>query len=251
MEYTIQKLADLSGVSTRTLRYYDQIGLLAPARRLESGYRVYGDKEVDALQQILFYRELGLELSEIKEILESPDYDRKGALKGHLEKLKFRKKQIDMLIENVTQTILKEEGKTTMADTEKFKGFKEEMIQNNEDRYGSEIREKYGDKAVDESNAKLMNLTQEEYEALEELGNEIKKLLNEAVVNGINPKSETGKKIMVMHKEWLSYTWKTYSKEAHIGLVQMYTADERFTKYYDESTPGCAAFLKEAVETYA
>ena len=63
MEYTIQKLAHLSGVSTRTLRYYDQIGLLAPARRMESGYRVYGDKEVDALQQILFYRELGLELS--------------------------------------------------------------------------------------------------------------------------------------------------------------------------------------------
>lgn len=251
MEYTIQKLAGLSGISTRTLRYYDQIGLLAPAGRLESGYRIYGEKEVDALQQILFYRELGLELSEIKEILESHDYDKTGALKGHLEKLKSRRKQIDMLIENVTLTILKEKGKITMTDTEKFKGFKEEMIRENEKKYGSEVREKYGDEAADASNAKLMNLTQEEYQAMENLGNEIKNLLNEAVKQGISPESETGRKAMELHKEWLSYTWKTYSRDAHIGVVQMYTADERFTQYYDEKVPGCAAFLKAAVENYA
>lgn len=251
MEYTIQKLAHLSGVSTRTLRYYDQIGLLAPARRMESGYRIYGDKEVDALQQILFYRELGLELSAIKEMMESPEYDSKDVLRAHLEKLKSRRNQIDMLIENVTKTILREEGKITMTDAEKFKGFKEKMIQENENRYGSEIREKYGDWAVEESNKKMMNLTEEEYQAMEDLGNEIKRMLNEAVSGGISPKSDTGKKLMQMHKEWLSYTWKTYSKEAHIGLVKMYTADERFTKYYDESTPGCAEFLKEAVLNYA
>lgn len=251
MEYTIQKLAVMSGISTRTLRYYDQIGLLAPARRLESGYRVYGEAEVDALQQILFYRELGLELTEIGAIMSSPDYDRKSALKEHLKKLESRRKQINMLIENVTKTILKEEGKITMTDTEKFKGFKEEIILENERKYGSEVREKYGDEAADASNAKLMNLTQEEYEAMEKLGNEIKRLLCEAVENGVSPKSEMGQKVMELHKEWLSYTWKTYSRDAHIGVVQMYTADERFTKYYDEETPGCAAFLKEAVENYA
>lgn len=251
MEYTIQKLAGLSGISTRTLRYYDQIGLLAPARRLESGYRVYGEAEVDALQQILFYRELGLELAEIGAIMQSPDYDRKSVLKEHLKKLESRKKQINMLIENVTKTIMKEEGKITMTDIEKFKGFKEEMIHENEEKYGKEVREKYGDEAADASNAKLLNLTQEEYQVMENLENEIKKLLCEAVENGVGPESETGKKIMEMHKEWLSYTWKTYSRDAHIGVVQMYTADERFTKYYDEKIPGCAAFLKAAVEKYA
>ena len=251
MEYTIQKLATMSGISTRTLRYYDQIGLLTPARRLESGYRVYGEAEVDALQQILFYRELGLELAEIGAIMRSPDYDRKSVLKEHLKKLESRRKQINMLIENVTKTILKEEGKITMTDTEKFKGFKEELILENERKYGSEVREKYGDEAADASNAKLMNLTQEEYGAMEKLGNEIKRLLCEAVENGVSPESETGRKVMELHKEWLSYTWKTYSREAHIGVVQMYTADERFTTYYDEKTPGCAAFLKAAVENYA
>lgn len=251
MEYTTQMLAKLSGVSTRTLRYYDEIGLLAPAGRRDSGYRFYGEKEVDALQQILFYRELGLELSEIQEILDSPDYDRKGALKEHLKKLKAKRNRIDMLITNVTKTIKKEEGKITMTDTEKFQGLKKEMIEKNEKQYGAEVREKYGDESVNESNAKLMRLTEPEYKAMEQLGNEIKRTLEDAVTNGISPKSETGEKVKEMHKEWLSYTWTSYSKEAHIGLVQMYTADERFQKYYDEDVAGCAEFLKEAVEQYA
>ena len=91
MEYSINKLAKLSGVSTRTLRYYDEIGLLSPKRISSNGYRVYGQKEVDLLQQILFYRELGVPLDKIKNIIWSKGYDCISALQGHLSALKAKK----------------------------------------------------------------------------------------------------------------------------------------------------------------
>ena len=100
MEYSVSNLAKLSGVSTRTLRYYDQIGLLRPLRQSANGYRIYGQGEVDRLQQILFYRELGVSLEEIGAILDAPGYDREAALAGHLSALMEKKKQLELLIGN-------------------------------------------------------------------------------------------------------------------------------------------------------
>jgi len=87
MEYTVQKLGRLAGISTRTLRYYDEIGILKPARINSSGYRIYGKEEVDRLQQILFYRELGVSLDSIKNIITSPSFNGVEALREHREKL--------------------------------------------------------------------------------------------------------------------------------------------------------------------
>ena len=98
MEYTVKKLGRLAGVSTRTLRYYDEIGILKPARINSSGYRIYGEKEIDRLQQILFYRELGVGLEGIKEILTSASFDEIKALLEHREKLLDKRKQLDMLV---------------------------------------------------------------------------------------------------------------------------------------------------------
>lgn len=91
MEYTVKKLAALADVSTRTLRYYDEIGILKPARINSSGYRIYGQNEVDRLQQILFYRELEVSLEDIKEIISQPDYSSCKALKDHRIKLLAKK----------------------------------------------------------------------------------------------------------------------------------------------------------------
>ena len=87
MEYSIQELAKLAGVTTRTLRWYDQIGLLKPGRVAESGYRYYGDAQVDRLQDILYYRALGVELAQIRECLDDPAFDRLAALRSHLAAL--------------------------------------------------------------------------------------------------------------------------------------------------------------------
>ncbi|AND38453.1 MULTISPECIES: MerR family transcriptional regulator [Cytobacillus] len=249
MEYTVQKLAQMAGVSSRTLRYYDEIGILKPARTNSSGYRIYGQQEVDRLQQILFYRELGISLDQIKEIISAPAFDAADALKEHREKLLEKRKQLDLLITNVEKTIASAEGRTTMSDKEKFEGFKKKMIEDNEEQYGKEIREKYGDETVDKSNAKLMNMTQEEHEAVTKLAEEVNTALAEAMQTG-DPAGELAQKAADLHKQWITFYWSEYSKEAHAGLAEMYVADERFKAYYDKIRPGAAEFLRDAINIY-
>lgn len=247
--YTIQKLADLAGVTTRTLRYYDEIHLLTPERLNYSEYRIYGEAEVDRLQQIMFYREMGLELSAIKNILDAESFEQITALKSHLIELQKKRKRLDLLIDNVTKTIKKEEGIRSMSDQEKFKGFKEEMIRENEEKYGEEIRHKYGEKTVMESNAKMMNLSEEEYHRMEDLGIEINKRLEAAVEAGINPMGTEGKEIAELHKKWLTICTPKYTAQMHRGIAEMYICDVRFTNYYDSKVPGCAQFLRDAIIT--
>lgn len=250
MEYTIQKLAALAGITTRTLRYYDQIDLLKPKRINSSGYRIYGEKEVDWLQQILFFRELGMDLKEIEVIMNDKEYSALEALQGHLKKLKERKKQINLLIKTVSKTIEKEEGKITMTDMEKFQGLKKKELEKNEKLYGDEIREAYGNKTVEESYKKFQNLSEKEYKEMKQEEEEIRSLLEQAVKEEENPKGEMAMKIAKLHKKWLFHTWTSYSEEAHKGLAQMYVADERFLEYYDKDVKGCANFLKQAIEYY-
>jgi len=249
MEYTVQKLGQLAGISTRTLRYYDEIGILKPARINSSGYRIYGQAEVDRLQQILFYRELGVSLDHIKEIITSPSFDGAQALKEHREQLLDKRKQLDLLIANVEKTIAKTEGRITMTDNEKFEGFKQKMIEDNENKYGKEIREKYGDDTVNKSNEKVMNMTQEQHDEVTRLANEVQDTLAEAFQSG-DPAGPLAQKAADLHKQWLTFYWSDYSKEAHAGLAQMYVDDERFKSYYDAKQPGTAEFLRDAIHIY-
>jgi len=249
MEYTVKKLAQMSGVSSRTLRYYDEIGLLKPARINSSGYRIYGGNEVDLLQQILFYRELEVSLEDITDIMNQPSFDQMTALKNHQNQLKKKRAHLDNIIANVELTIACKQGGITMSDKDKFEGFKEKMVEDNEKKYGKEIREKYGDDTVDASNAKMMGMSQEDYQALTKLGAEIFSLLEKAYETG-DPASELALKLAEKHKEWLMYSWSTYSKEAHAGLAEMYVADERFTAFYDKHVQGGTEFLRDAILIY-
>ena len=247
MEYKVDKLARLAGVSARTLRYYDEIGLLCPARISSSGYRIYGEAEVDRLQQVLFYRELGMELSAIAKILDAEGFSRMDALLSHLRELEAQKARIEGLILTLTKTIEKEQGKRHMTDVEKFEHFKKKFVKENEEKYGQELAEKYGEEEIRQSNAKMMKLTREEYGKMERLGADIQEELEAAVQAGAAPDGEKGQEIAGLHKKWLGYTWANYTPEAHRGLGEMYVADERFTAHYDKRVPGCAAFLRDAI----
>ncbi|TVY01950.1 MerR family transcriptional regulator [Cohnella terricola] len=250
MEYTVQKLGQLAGVSTRTLRYYDEIGILKPARINSSGYRIYGTREVNQLQQILFYRELGVSLDDIKSIITSPSFDADRALRDHRDNLLERRKQLDALIANIDLTLAQREGIAEMSDKQKFEGFKQKLIDDNEEKYGKEIREKYGDEEVEATNAKVRNMTEEQHAELERLTADIHVALAEAFATG-DPAGEIARKAVELHRRWLSFYWDSYSKEAHAGLAQMYVADERFRAYYDKDQPGTAEFLRDAVLIYA
>ena len=143
MEYTVKALAELAGVTPRTLRWYDRQGLLKPLRTTEAGCRIYGPEQVDRLQTILFYRELGLELQAIRTILEDPAFDRQKALQSHLAELEARRKRLDGLILTVKNAIIEAKGGNKMSDSQKFEAFKRQIVETNEAHYGKEIREKY------------------------------------------------------------------------------------------------------------
>ncbi|MGI6109900.1 MAG: MerR family transcriptional regulator [Eubacteriaceae bacterium] len=251
MEYTINRLAQLSGVSTRTLRYYDQIGLLAPLRKEDNGYRVYGENQVDRLQQILFYRELGLSLAGIADILDSPEFNRVQALSEHLQSLKQRKQQLETLIQTVEKSLKNEKGEIRMTDTEKFEGFKKQLIEDNETKYGEEIRGKYGNETVDASNKRISGMDEAAWTKYQDLTKQIEQLLAEAAGEG-DPASEKAQQMCDLHRQWIEMTWPagSYSKQAHAGLAEMYVGDPRFAEYYDRLVPGGASFLREALLVY-
>jgi len=247
MEYGIRELADMAGVSARTLRWYDSVGLLKPCRVGENGYRYYSSAEVDRLQYILFYREMGMELRRIKEILDAPGFDRLSALRGQLDALVSERERLDVVIEMIQKTIRTEERNETMKDHEKFEAFKRDKVAQNEAKYGAEARGKYGNEAVDASNRKMMNMNAETYARWESLDQEILSRLEVAVNSGLDPMGEEGKHIAGLHKQWLCCTWEKYTAQAHRGVAQMYVLDERFTRYYDRNISGCAQFLRDAV----
>lgn len=249
MNYTTSELAKLSGLTTRTLRHYDKIGLLSPKRNENNDYRIYSQKEVDLLQQILFYREMGMELSEIKMILYAKDFDALAALEEHLRQLQEKKRKVDALIMTVKKTISEKKGQSKMKNEEKFEAFKEKMLQENEKTFGQEIREKYGEEAVNRSNKTFSSMTKEDYEHWKELEEKIKQHLIKAVEDGDHT-GPLAKELCKLHEEWITLSWGTYNKVAHLGLAKMYVEDPRFSAYYEDVVKEGAEFLLKALEVY-
>ncbi|MDU5110233.1 MAG: MerR family transcriptional regulator [Clostridium sp.] len=251
MEYTIKKLAEMAGVSTRTLRYYDEIGLLKPCRVNSSGYRIYGEKEIDILQQILLYRSMDIKLEDIQNIIANPNFNICQSLIEHRESLISRRNQLDQLILTVEKTIEYKKGEISMSNKEKFEGFKKEKLKENEEKYGKEIRDKYGKETVEASNKKFMNLSEEDFNEMQRLESEVFENLLKVSDSG-DLDSEEAKKVYENHKKWLCFSWPSYSKEAHAGLAEMYVADERFAKYYnDKAGKEVAEILRDIIVKYA
>ena len=136
-----------------------------------------------------------------------------------------------------------------MSDQEKFEGFKEKIVRENEQKYGKEAREKYGDEAVERSNRALLNMSKEDFQRMTELEQKMRTTLAEAFKEG-DLAGPLAQKAADLHKQWLMMVWGDYNKEAHAGLAQMYVDDERFTAYYDQEQPGTAAFLRDAIKIY-
>lgn len=138
-----------------------------------------------------------------------------------------------------------------MSDKEKFEGFKEKMISDNEEHYGKEIRQKYGDDSVNASYAKIKGMSEEKMQEAEELRKKIDRTLKEAFAHG-DPASGLAQSACEMHKQWLCMFWKDgmYTEQAHCMLADMYVEDERFRMNYDKIAPGCAEFLRDAIHIY-
>ena len=236
MLYSIQKMSQISGVSGRTLRYYDELGLLKPKEISNVGYRKYSDAEVDKLQQILLYKQMGLKLEEIKTILKNPDFDLKQALEKQKKQLLLERNRLQQIIETVEKTLEGMKGKYQMT---------------NEEKYGQEIRQKYGEEVVQVSNKKYLNLSEDEFSDMQvtesELLDKLTTYLSQPDIN-----QTLAKEIFKLHKKWLQFSWATYQSDAHKGVAMMYVMDERFTAYYDNRAGvGSAEALNQIIQYYA
>ena len=243
MRKTISEMAKLSGVSVRTLHYYDEIGLLKPSEVIsETGYRYYDEDSLAKLQQILFYRELDFSLKEIVKLMEAPDYNREEALVRQRELLKLKRKRLDKLIDLLNSNL---KGDTAMS----FKEFDTTEIEKAKQKYAKEVKTRWGGTdAYAQSQKKTAGYTKEDWKRVSDQMDELLKRFSQYV--GRKPES---KEVQALVGEWQQYITDTYydcTREILAGLGQMYVADERFTKNMDKFESGTAKLISEAIAVY-
>lgn len=243
VEYTIQKLANLAKVSVRTLHHYDQIGLLSPMNRTDAGYRIYGENELLKLQQILFYRELGLPLDEIRIILSRSGFDLIDALKNHKRELKVRGSKINELIKTIDKTILFIKKKNMVKDEDLYKGFSKEQVK----EYKKEVREKYDPKIVAESNRRVKAMTKEQWKKMGEESGEVISSLVELMDK--DPSDKEVQALVSRHCKGMNNFYDV-TPEIYSGLSDLYIQDSRFTAFYDKYKVGLAKFLSDGMKYY-
>lgn len=239
----IKRVAKLSGVTSRTLRHYDAIGLLSPASTSHDGRRFYGEQELLRLQHILILKELGVDLTTTARVLDGAPQDAVGLLKDHLAALTKERDRLSRLAATVSRTIDRLEKGTAMSIDEMFEGLAHH-------RYEPEARERWGNDEVDRSNAAWERLGDAGRKQHMETDREIVEALGAAARIHLAADSEEVQAVVAKHFEWLTAIW-TPNAEAYVSLTQMYVDDERFRSHYDEITPGAAALLRDAAAIFA
>lgn len=251
MDYTIKHVAQLAGVTLRTLRYYDKIGLLSPSTRTQAGYRIYSPEDMERLQQILFFRELDFPLARIIEILNSPAFDRREALKMQAKDLKRRAERYLNLSELATETLSNLEGGYQMAKKDLFEGFDYDKIMEEQKQYEAEVKDRWGNtEAYKSSMAKTTKYTREDWERINKIQIQNLKDLCHLYESKVPYNDPRVQEVVDRSRKFISDNFYDCSMEIFSGLGRMYVADERFTAYYEKFAPGLAAFYNDAIQFY-
>ncbi len=248
MDYQIKEIAEITGLSQRMLRHYDLIGLLQPARK-ENGYRIYGEEEMQKLQQILFFRELGFSLAEIKGFLQRADFDRKEAFLAHKEMLCLKEKRIKRMIASIDLCLLElEKGEKTMTDTEKLAVMSKKEIDAFQSRYRKEAVQKYGEESVRAAEAKTKDYDDEKWGAIQRRSREI--LLALADLMAVPVADSRVQDLVHAYREEITANYYDCTVEIYAGLGRLYMEDDRFTQYFEDICPGLALYMSEAIRYY-
>lgn len=238
----INEVAKLTGITVRTLHYYDEIGLLPPSNITEAGYRIYDEEALETLQQILFFRELDIPLKEIKRIMESPLYDRNKALQKHKKILTQKRNRLDGLITLVENTI---KGEKDMS----FKQFDMTEIEETKQTYAKEVKERWGEtEAYEESQKKTGAYSEKQWELITGEGADILKAFGEN--KEASPESEKAQALVKRWQDYITDNFYRCTNEILAGLALMYTQDERFTANIDKNGEGTAEFMSKAIMAY-
>ena len=239
MKMQIKEFADFTGVSVRTLHYYDEIGLLVPAWvDKATGYRYYDEKSLLRMQEILFYRELDFSLKSIGEILSSPNYDKNKALKEQKHLLMLKKERLERLISAIDGAV-KGENVMKAFDNSEF------------EKHKAEAKEKWGKtEAYKEHEEKTKNYGKQKWN---DLAAGMDCILAEFAVcmrKGETPDSAEAQSLVKKLQSHITENYYHCTKEILAGLGQMYVADERFKNNIDRHAEGTAAFICEAIGIY-
>lgn len=246
MVYTVKQLSDLAGVSVRTLHYYDEIGLLAPSRVGENGYRYYQDEQVFRLQQILLYREMDLSLSDIKAIVDEAGFDALAALQAHREALRARMHRLEGLIQTVDTTIAYLTGDVEMSDKRQLFG---DMTKEDEERYEREAREQYGDEEVSASYKLWNNYSAHKQQQIKDEGNTIYTDLAKLIDAGKEPTSPEVQQVIGRWHQHMRYFYEPSVARLR-GLGQLYVDSPDFAKNFRKVHARLPEFMQEAINIY-
>ena len=241
--YTISQLSRMAGITRRTLHYYDEIGLLAPTRVGENGYRYYGEESLLRLQQILLYRELGLPLDEIRRLMGQPGFDVLQALERHKAQLNRRISHLERLIGTVDDTIEHLKGNKEMSPKQLFDVLSEEQ----QAAYEQEAMQTYDPETVKASYKKWNSYTTADKERIGEEGNAVYQGYLESMPKG--PASPEAQACVEAWRRHMEYFWNPGDDQL-LGLADLYNNDPRFKANFDRIDPGLAEFVREAVKVY-
>jgi MerR family transcriptional regulator, thiopeptide resistance regulator len=251
MAFTVSQVSRMAGVSVRALHHYDEIGLLRPSGRSEAGYRLYEPRDLERLQQVMFYRALELPLDEIARIMSDPDFDVGAALRVQRQLLAEKAVQVRGLIAAVDAAIARLEKGETMAQRETsdmfevFEGFDPQQ-------YEAEAEQRWGKtKEWEQSKRRAAKHTKQDWLQIKAEGGEVYQQLAALMAAGQAPDSPRAMDAAELHRQYISRWFYDCSLTVHRGLGELYVADERFTATVDKVAPGLSQYCLEAFRANA
>lgn len=248
MEYSIGQVARYAGVSVRTLRHYHQVGLLVPGGRSSAGYRRYRDSDLERLQRVLFYRELGFPLDEIVTILDDPGIDPYEHLRRQRELLRHRIDRLGAMVAAVELAMEATRMGISLTPEERFEVFGPD----DPAQYADEVRERWGDTvAYRQSRQRTAGYTKQDWEQVKREQADIDRRFVEALADGVRPGDPVAMEIAEAHRSVIQQRFYDLSYPMHRGLADLFLADERFRQRYEELAPGLAQFVHDAIHANA
>ncbi|HSH45067.1 MAG TPA: MerR family transcriptional regulator [Longimicrobiales bacterium] len=255
--WKVSEVAERARVTVRTLHHYDEINLLVPSRRTDSGYRLYTESDLERLYRILLYRELGFSLEGIARVLDDPAHDPMAALRAQRALLMEKRRRTDAVIDAVDRTLETMERGEPMSREEIMSGFDAfanapAEVRSQQAEHATEVRERWGETdAYRESMRRARGFTKADWAAIQQEASDAEKHMAELLAAGADPEGAEAMAGAESLREHISRWFYSCSHRMHAGLADMYESDPRFTAYYDQRAEGLAAFVATAIRANA
>jgi DNA-binding transcriptional MerR regulator len=244
MSYSVGQVARLAGITIRTLHHYHEIGLLVPSGHSAAGYRRYSEGDLDRLQRVLFYRELGFPLEEIVTLLDDPTIDAEEHLRRQHDLLNRRIERLMDMVTAVERAMEAHKVGISLTPEERFEVFGEQ----DPAQYADEVKERWGDTdAYKQSTRRTSRYTKEDWLKIKSETADLHQRMLAAFTGGVAADSEEAMDLAEEHRQQISRWYYDCGYEIHRGLAELYLADERFTRTYDDMAPGLAPFVHDAI----